>query len=207
VKPYYQDSAVTIYHGDCMEIAPQLGRFDLLLTDPPYGIGKILHGGWSQRTRDTMYWDLKPVDIYPLIKLAKNAIVWGANYYQFRPSRGWLVWVKRNALPSMANVELAWTSFDKNSKYFDTTISSTNAERVQHPTQKPLALIKWCLLYAGDVHTILDPFAGSGTTGRAAKDLNKTAVLIEKEERYCEIAALRMSQEVLPLFRKKKTKK
>ena len=68
-----------------------------------------------------------------------------------------------------------------------------------HPTQKPLALMLWCIGLAGDVQTILDPFAGSGTTGRAAKDLGRKATLIEQEERYCEIAASRMAQEVLPL--------
>jgi hypothetical protein len=65
-----------------------------------------------------------------------------------------------------------------------------------HPTEKPLTLFSWCVQQAGDVHTILDPFAGSGTTGRAAKDLGRKAVLIEREERYCEIAAKRMAQEV-----------
>ena len=200
MKPYYQDSAVTIYHGDCRDIVPQLGRFDLLLTDPPYGIGKINQGGGRPaHMRDTLSWDLETVDIYPLLETAQNAIVWGANYYQLKPSRCWLGWIKRDAVPSMANLELAWTSFDKNSKYFDTTIAATNAERVAHPTQKPLALIRWCLSQAGEAQTILDPFAGSGTTGRAAKDLNKEAVLVEIEEKYCEIAANRMCQEVLNL--------
>ena len=68
-----------------------------------------------------------------------------------------------------------------------------------HPTMKPLAVMNWCIGLAGDVETILDPFAGSGTTGRAAKDLGKRAVLIEREEQYCEIAANRMAQEVLPI--------
>ena len=69
----------------------------------------------------------------------------------------------------------------------------------QHPTQKPERLMRWCIEQAGDVITILDPFAGSGTTGRAAKDMGKRAVLIEREERYCEIAAKRLAQQVLEL--------
>jgi site-specific DNA-methyltransferase (adenine-specific) len=68
-----------------------------------------------------------------------------------------------------------------------------------HPTQKPLEVISWALQLAGDVTTVLDPWAGSGTTGRACKDLGKLCVLIEREERYCEVAAQRMEQEVLPL--------
>ena len=67
----------------------------------------------------------------------------------------------------------------------------------EHPTQKPVALMQWCIGLAGEVETIIDPFAGSGTTGRAAKDLGKRAVLIEREEKYCEIAAKRLAQEVL----------
>jgi len=72
-----------------------------------------------------------------------------------------------------------------------------NNEQRWHPTQKPVEIMQWCIGLAGDVQTILDPFAGSGTTGRAAKDLGKQAVLIEMDEQYCEIAAQRMAQEVL----------
>lgn len=68
-----------------------------------------------------------------------------------------------------------------------------------HPTQKPLEVIQWAIQLAGDVGTILDPWAGSGTTGHAAKNLGKRAVLIEREERYCEVAARRLAQDVLPL--------
>jgi DNA modification methylase len=69
----------------------------------------------------------------------------------------------------------------------------------EHPTQKPLEVMQWCIQQAGEVQTILDPFAGSGTTGEAAKLMGKRAVLIEREERYCEIAARRLAQDVLPL--------
>ena len=68
-----------------------------------------------------------------------------------------------------------------------------------HPTQKPVALMAWCIRRVNDCSTILDPFAGSGTTGRAAKDLGRKCTLIEREEKYCEIAAKRMEQEVLAL--------
>lgn len=95
-----------------------------------------------------------------------------------------------------ADGELVWTSLDAVVREFTKPNKGGNN---QHPTQKPVSVMSWCIGMAGDVQTILDPFAGSGTTGRAAKDLNKTAVLIEREERYCEIAASRMSQEVLAL--------
>ena len=204
MKPYYQDSAVTIYHGDCFEIVPQLGRFDLLLTDPPYGLGRKLHDGGTWSTNpiyDAMLeWDVSiPTtdQILSLRSFCEKAIIWGGNYYQLPPSRCWLIWRKQNKMPTLADFEMAWTGFDANAREF-TEISNPDGKR-QHPTQKPLSLFKWCISKAEQAKTILDPFAGSCTTGRAAKDLNKKAVLIEREERYCEVGANRMQQEVLAL--------
>lgn len=208
MKPYYQDEAVTIYHGDCREIVPTLGKFDLLLTDPPYGLGSKLHDGGTWSTNpiyDAMLnWDLKPLrteEILTLVEFARCSIVWGGNYYQLPPSRCWLAWRKQNRLETLADFELAWTSFDANAREI-TELSNPDGKR-QHPTQKPLSVIKWCMTRYedkfGPFRSILDPFAGSGTTGRAAKDLGRKATLIELEERYCEIAAKRMAQEVLAL--------
>jgi DNA modification methylase len=203
MNPYYKDDYVTIYHGDCREIVPTLGRFDLLLTDPPYGIGyaanPVVGKGKAKSNHRVSDWDNEAPEMSFCFSVCTGAIVWGGNYHSFPPSRRWLAWIKRDAPPSLSNMELAWTSFDATARFFDWTIASTNAERIGHPTQKPLALMTWCICLAGDVQTILDPFAGSGTTGRAAKDLGRKAVLIEREERYCEIAARRMEQEVLPL--------
>ena len=197
MKPYYQDSAVTIYHGDCLDIVPQLGRFDLLLTDPPYGLGTKLHGGsWGTKNET---WDFEAPNLCGLISQCDKACVWGGNYFVLPVSRGWLVWVKPDANGYIGKAELAWTSEDRIIHYISHTIAATNAERNGHPTLKPLRVISWSLGLFPESKTILDPFAGSGTTGRAAKNLNKTAVLIEKEERYCEIAANRMCQEVLEL--------
>jgi site-specific DNA-methyltransferase (adenine-specific) len=204
LKPYYHDSAVTIYHGDSRNIVPQLGRFDLLLTDPPYGIGFAAQPTkWQRRAGEKpIGWDDGPVDLeflHYLLTITRNQIVWGGNYYALPPSRGWLVWQKPDAPPSMGNAEMAWTSFDKNTRLISHSISATNAERVGHPTQKPIAVINWSLAYAGECRTVLDPFAGSGTTGRVCKDAGLHCVLVEREERYCEIAAKRMGQEVLAL--------
>ena len=204
MKPYYQDDAVKIYHGDCREIVPTLGRFDLLLTDPPYGAryaaNPVVGKGKRKSNHAPMSWDCNIPDIQISVSACDNAIVWGGNYQQLPPRRRWLVWIKRDAPPSLASCELAWTSYDANARFFDWPIAASNAERIGHPTQKPLALMNWCIGLAGDVQTILDPFAGSGTTGRAAKDMGRKAVLIEREERYCEIGAKRMQQEVLPLY-------
>lgn len=194
MRPYYEHAGITIYHGDCRDVLPQVGRLDLLLTDPPYGIYN--NGGkWGKKAE--LVWDRKPAaGIAEMLSVATEQVIWGGIYFDLRPSRGWLVWYKRDSVPSAADVELAWTSKDMNSRLFDHPIAATNAERVGHPTQKPLALMKWCLSLFPDARSVLDPFCGSGTTLVAAKALGRRAVGIEIEERYCEIAAKRLSQEV-----------
>jgi DNA modification methylase len=215
VKPYYQDSAVTIWHGDCREIVPTLGRFDLLLTDPPYGIGAYSSGtmggaGLAKQSRfEPTEWDAEtpPRELLDaLIASCGKAVLWGGNYYPANSaSRAWLVWDKLTGSNTFADCELAWTNLDCAVRKFTLRWQgmlrggeARKSKRV-HPTQKPVELMTWCIGLAGDVQTILDPFAGSGTTGRAAKDLGRKAVLIEREERYCQIAARRLAQEVLPL--------
>ena len=210
---YYQDSAVTIYNGDCRQILPALGEFDLLLTDPPYGIGadnqkQILSRSKKAKAKDygKQNWDSSTVeDWLLLLALSKaiNQIIFGGNYYNLPPSQCWLVWDKQNGENDFADCEMAWTNYRKSirlkSHLWNGMIRKNNEERF-HPTQKPLEIMTWALTFAGeDAKTIIDPFAGSGTTGRAAKDLGRQAVLIEREEKYCEIAAKRMAQEVLPL--------
>ena len=120
------------------------------------------------------------------------------------PRMGWLVWNKMQRDFSFADGELAWSSYDKALRIADISRGKALTDGKEHPTQKSLELMRWCIDYAEKaggkrIETILDPFAGSGTTGRAAKDLGKRAVLIEREERYCEIAARRLAQDVLPL--------
>lgn len=200
MKPYYEDGSVTIYHGDAREILPSV-EVDVLVTDPPYGINFAGQPTkWQRRAGHLAEaWDEAVADFLPsIVDRANVSVVWGGNYYALPPSRGWLAWIKPDAPPSMGSVELAWTSEDRNCRHLIQSIGATNAERVGHPTQKPLRLMAWTIesLPLGDV---LDPFMGSGTTLRAAKDLGRNAIGIELEERYCEIAAERCSQEVLDL--------
>lgn len=213
---YYDAEGVTIYHGDCREIVPQLARFDLLLTDPPYGINqcKGMGGGGYDSTgkyprKPRKYeggWDDEapsPETIAMLLASAKQSIIWGGNYFSGRLPKGnkWLVWDKEQVMPTYSDAEMAFTSLPGDSvKMFRYGVNKHRAEEErEHPTQKPLVLMQWCIQLAGDVATILDPFAGSGTTGQAAKNLGKRCVLIEREERFCEIAARRLSQSVLSL--------
>jgi DNA modification methylase len=205
-KPYYQDDLVTLYHGDSREIVPTLGRFDLLLTDPPYGLGKKMHDGGTWSTNeiydDMLEWDAKDLptteDILSFSKHCSASIVWGGNYFQLPASRCRLIWRKQNKIPSMADFELAWTNVDANSREY-TGLVNQDGKRY-HPTQKPLNLMLWCINQAKvkwqiELKTILDCFAGSGTTGRAAKDMGIKSVLIEREEKYCKQIVKRMQQE------------
>lgn len=206
--PYYQDSAVTIYHADCRQVLPFLGRFDLLLTDPPYGIkrdGKprstSRHGG--HKGYEFMGWDDSTPDAEMfrlLYDRSEEHVIWGANYFapHMEPGPGWMLWDKGQRI-DQADGELAASSRRGPLRVFTLNRMAIAMDGAVHPTQKPLALFSWCLAFFPNARTILDPFAGSGTTGRAAKDLGKQATLIEREERYCEIAARRMSQEVLDL--------
>ena len=199
MKPYYDDGrGIVIFHGDCREILPTLPKVDLVLTDPPYGLGDKLTGGnWGKRVGEAAVWDSLVDELPEVIAHGESQIVWGGNYYPLPLTRCWLGWIKRDSVRTCASLELAWTNFDAPSKYFDWPIGATNSQRNGHPTIKPFELMTWCLSFAPNAQTILDPFMGSGTTLRAAKDLGRKCIGIEIEEKYCEIAAKRMSQEVL----------
>lgn len=182
-KPYYQDAAVTIYHGDCRQIVPQLGRFDLLLTDPPYGIGRDgmristgSHGG--RKAYDFLGWDNEapsPWFFAMLFERTDQQVIWGANYYPqiFPPSMGWLIWDNGQDICG-SDAELAFSSRDAALRRIVMNRVELAKDGAVHPTQKPLALITWCLSFFPDAQTVLDPFAGSGTTGRACKDLGRS---------------------------------
>ena len=203
MKPYYDCDGITIYNCDNRELLPTLPKFDLLLTDPPYGIGADKHEGPAKhgwRQWGSNGWDNeKPSDevICMSVNLATNSIRWGGNYFSLPPSMGWLVWDKGQRDFSLADAELAWTSRNKAIRCFEYSRAAMMQESRVHPTQKPLALMRWCLSFAPDAKTILDPFMGSGTTLVAAKREGRKAVGIELEERYCEAAVKRLQQGVL----------
>ncbi len=209
-KPYYEDSAVKIYHGDCREVLAQLPAVDLVLTDPPYGIGasRVKRGGRQDgsafapsRVYEESAWDDNRIEWIRSVLVGDSNIVWGGNYYAdiVGPSRGWLVWDKETGDNGYADAELAWTDIEMAVRIkrfqWKGMFRAGEFEHRNHPTQKPTALMVWCIGFT-DGQSILDPFMGSGTTLRAAKDLGRKAIGIEIDERYCEIAARRMAQEV-----------
>lgn len=203
LSPYYSEAGITIYHGDCLQILPQLGRFDLLLTDPPYGVDadrdrNCPKNGWVDY--GSSGWDKAPVTKEHLDICrgsSDKAVIWGGNYFELPPSMGWLVWNKGQRSFSLADGELAWTSERQAMRIFDYSRGEALQDGKQHPTQKPIALMKWCIGRMGAVCSIVDPFMGSGTSLVASKDLGIIATGIELEERYCEIAANRLRQSVL----------
>ena len=181
-----------LWHGDCREVLQLLQRFDLVLTDPPYGI--FAHGGKWGRKID-LQWDKEPAaNEVQLLAAGKLQIIWGGNYFRLPPSRGWLAWRKPDRVPSAADFELAWTSMDMNARLIDQSIAATNSERVGHPTQKPLRVMAWSLSFAPDAQTVCDPFMGSGTTGVACAQMGKAFTGIERERRYFDIACERIAR-------------
>ena len=214
MNPYYDDGQITIYHGDCREILPSLEPVDLVLTDPPYGIGEAA-GKNKSRTRLAIAqdfgddaWDDAPIaqDLMACVLAAGSTqIIFGGNYYDLPPTSCWLIWDKENGASDFADCEMAWTNMAQAVRLFRWQWHGfiqgdmKHKERRQHPTQKPVPVMRWCIEQSKTTGTILDPFMGSGTTLRAAKDLNRKVIGIELEERYCEIAAKRMAQMAMEL--------
>jgi len=206
VKAYYEHGGITIYQGDCREILPTLPKCDLLLTDPPYGIGRhemrestSSHGG-RKAYAALSNWDEFAPDEYAFCLMfgkTENQIIWGGNYFTaYLPAKmGWIVWDKGQRI-AQSDGELAFTSRDTALRIWGGNRCLLQSDGAEHPTQKPLALMKWCLSLFPDAKTVLDPFCGSGTTLVAAKAMGLTGIGIEQHEPYCEIAAKRLSQEV-----------
>ncbi|NOU07112.1 MAG: site-specific DNA-methyltransferase [Hyphomicrobiaceae bacterium] len=198
--------------GDCREVLPTLGKVDAVVTDPPYGIGAAngaavggtdASGRYKRRPRkyDGTWDDARPDDrvLTAIVNAADRHIVWGGQYFaDVLPAGGrWLFWDKLNSMPSYSDGEMAWTTVSGVSvKKFTQCASGLAANRDgrEHPTQKPLALMKWCLEFLPDAETVLDPFMGSGTTGVACVKLGRKFIGIEIDESYFAIACRRIEQ-------------
>jgi len=209
VKPYFERDGITLFHGDCREILPGLGKVDLLLTDPPYGIGEARNDKASRsclaQSRDygKEDWDDFPPDaetIEAIRSVARWQIIFGGNYFQLPPATCWLVWDKQNGSNDFADCELAWTNLPKAVRrivhQWHGMIRKGHEQRF-HRTQKPLAVMEWCInQLPQSAETILDPFAGSSTTLLAAWRLGRKAIGIELSENFCEISANRLNREM-----------
>jgi DNA modification methylase len=191
---------VTLYLGDCREILPTLPKVDAVVTDPPYGIGFAAHPTRYQRangmTRER--WDDEKPDLSLILAASDKVLIWGGNHFALPQSRGWLAWTKTGNAPSMADLELAWTSLDMNARRFEKSVKSASLEKslqdAPHPSQKPVDLMMWSIEQIGDVDLICDPFMGSGTTGVAAVKLGRKFIGIEKHEPYFDTACRRIGE-------------
>ena len=192
----------TLYLGDCKDILPDLEMVDAVVTDPPYGINIQKIWGKSDfgyKQFENKEWDkIRPnkTIIKQLIKKSENQIIWGGNYFTdyLPPTMRWLIWDKGQRNFTLADFEMAWTSQDKASRIFNYPRAKRMQDGKQHPTQKPLALMDWCLSFLPDSKIIFDPFMGSGTTGVSSINLGKKFIGIEKEKDYFEIACKRISE-------------
>ena len=185
----------TLYLGDCLEILPTLHKVDAVVTDPPYGINAGHGIGRSDRLRNKdnkLNWDNNPFKItQEFLNIADKYVIWGGNYFDLPPSRGFLIWDKNNSGRDFADCEMAWTNQDKNARIFVMRPMNMDGGK-EHPTQKPVALMEWCINYLDNPNVILDTFMGSGSTGDACANMGKTFIGIEKEQKYFDIACKRI---------------
>lgn len=197
--------------GDCLELMRDLpdGSVDCVVTDPPYGIGqdKGMGGGGfdssgKYKRRPRRYegeWDSNAPDettMLNIISIAPISIIWGGNYHKLPVGGKWLVWNKQQVMPSYSDAELAWTNIDGvKVDMFTLHCNKARQEQGLHPTQKPLALMMWCVeKFTNEGDTILDPFMGSGTTGVACVKLNRNFIGMEINKDYFDIAEQRIRE-------------
>jgi DNA modification methylase len=223
VTPYYEQSGITIYHGDSLEMPMELS-YGAVVSDPPWGTNTACNSQRFSRKKSPYWANVDnskvrahhavrndDVEFDPRLWIDRPSILWGANNFarHLPHSNGWLIWDKRKGAEEMADkgwplgeAELAWTNVIGSTRVFRNLWSGLLRSREKgefyHPTQKPIALMIWCLSYLPkEIEIVIDPFMGSGSTLVAAKLVGKQAIGIELEERYCEIAANRLAQEAL----------
>ena len=228
MKPYYDHAGITIYHGDCREILPEI-KADVVVTDPPYGIkdkpmldlpgGRRARGKKSSNNTyhpETTWDDEINPEWAKAVCSASETIAWFGQWRKREevestmtlPLRCEIIWAKDCHVgppcPLAMRDERIWV-FSKHGikgQRFETTVWDEPIiptwKFKHHKNEKPLQLMSRLISWlSSEDQLILDPFMGSGTTLRAAKDLGRKAIGIEIEERYCEIAAKRLAQEVL----------
>lgn len=181
-----------LIQGDCMDVLPLLAKVDAVVTDPPYGID-IANNPVRQK-HEKMDWDVATPSaefFRNLLTIASEHIIWCGNYFDLPQSQCFLVWDKIQPENfSLSMCEQAWTNLKQPAKLFRRHVVSFHKE---HPTQKPLELMEWCLKWI-DGNIVIDPFMGSGTTGVACIRTDRQFIGIEKEPKYFDIAVKRIEQ-------------
>lgn len=199
----YIDSKMnTIINADCLEVMKQIpdDYFDLVLTDPPYGIGAGADICGHKHKSNKKEWDKKQIDkqmIDEIIRVSKYQIIWGGNYFELPPYKCFLVWDKGGSIDmTLAMAELAWTNIDYPAKVYKHHPACKNKTGM-HPTEKPLKVFEFCMEFArsrADIKTVFDPFMGSGTTAIACQSLGLEWRGCELEADYVAIANKRLEK-------------
>ncbi|MHB8914927.1 MAG: DNA-methyltransferase [Thiobacillus sp.] len=194
-----------IINADCMEVMKYIRDkdFDLACVDPPYGLGEKLaiggtkHMKFCDRYQKSTQWDVVPSSEYfsELKRVSKNQIIWGGNYFDLGPTRGYAIWDKQQPVPNFSATEFAWASFDIPSKIFRCSNNQHDIGGRIHPTQKPVKLYEWLLTnYAKPGDRILDTHLGSGSSAIACNNLGFDIVGCELDEDYFNAACKRIEQ-------------
>jgi DNA modification methylase len=171
-------------------------KAEAVVTDPPYGIGSLMHGGTWATKQDRQFsmmreWDATTSQkFFDMIEaMGIPSVVWGGNYFSTPPSRCWLVWDKPE-FPTMSSAELAWTNMDKNAKRIECPRAHQADGAKEHATQKPVRVMSWSLEFVPD-GLVYDPFLGSGTTLIAAEQLGRKCYGMEISPQYCDVIVKR----------------
>jgi DNA modification methylase len=201
------ENPVVLIHGDCLDALRRLpdGCVDAVVTDPPYGIGEARGKNKSRsclavaRDYGRANWDDKPCPpeaVAAVRRVSRWQVIFGGNYFQLPPASCWLVWDKLNGDTDFADCELAWTNLRRAVRRIQYRwhgmIRDGEDERV-HPTQKPVAVMRWCLGFLPERCTVFDPYMGSGTTGVACVQTGRKFVGIEIDPGYFAIAQRRIN--------------
>lgn len=200
----------TLYNADLLDVLPALPKAGAVIVDPPYGIEEArkdhksrnqVIGGKPIISPDygQSEWDDEPLDAPRLalvLAAGERAVVWGGNYYGLPAASKWLVWDKINS-GDFADCELAWTNLPGAVRMFrhmwNGMLRDSEREQRVHPTQKPVALMKWCLQQAGHPASVVDPCMGSAPVGLACHEAGIPYIGVEREPRYFEVACERIA--------------
>jgi DNA modification methylase len=187
--------SIELHLGDCLEYMKSMAdkSVDAVITDPNYGLG--IAANPVRQKHEKKDWDNDVPDLAcfdEVFRVSNNQIIWGGNYFSLPPHKNFIIWDKYQPENfTLAMCEMAWTSFDEPAKIFRYSVQREGAN--VHPTQKPVALMKWQIeRYTKEGDTIFDPFMGSGTTGVACVQTGRNFIGCEIDEGYFKIAEKRI---------------
>lgn len=194
----------TLYLGDCLEILPTLGKHDLCVTDPPFGVGNFvqvtgrLMGRGAGRGQAVDWNETPPPAEFfrTLQEITAHRVIWGANFFNcFEDRGGAIVWIKRQKMPNFSKADVASCTHFQKTEIIEipwTNFTVAHQAETDHPCERPVDLYEWCIEYMPPSATVLDPYMGSGSVGVACVRLQKAFTGIERHEPYFDAACHRI---------------